>query len=492
MKKMSKILALLLAVLMLATVAVACTSGESGGKETQSSSGGTESPDGTVSGEAGPDVPDKDMDGFVLSILNYAEGAGYSKATLDVEYTEDLDLVDEQIYHRNRKVEQMYDCEIAVTGVALPHETLNTVVSSGDTSFDVSMCYEEFFKLVLENVMDWQELPYVNLQADWWNQGGNDTFNLAGVQFAATGDFSLSHYNKIHAFVYNKDLYTTIDTGYDLYEEVRNGTWTIDRMYEIAKPFNRDLDGDPNNETGEDGHGIVGTSKVIFSLLLTGAGAKIVGLDDDKEPFFALMDQKYLDILDKIIEINAGPDGYFRNAPSWNDALYWTEYASGNVLFYAAMLGSVDGTRDYAFSTGYLPAPKLNEEQQEYYSISIGGNVTVLPRNLLADRMDNVGILLEVLSYESSDTSVATYRDTYLKTKLADENDAEMIQLLFDTVTYDLGNNLFASQGRLAVNRDTFHDLNRQYTSALEVIETEMENEAEKYLELIANIKNAQ
>ena len=217
-----------------------------------------------------------------------------------------------------------------------------------------------------------------------------------------------------------------------------------------------------------------------------------VDLDEDHEPFFALMNQTYLDILDKIIAINAGPDGYYRNAPSHNDALYMTEYASGNTLFYATILSGVNSTRDYNFSTGYLPAPKYNEDQKEYYSISIGGNISVLPRNLQADRMDYVGILLEVLSYESRNTSVAEYRDTYLKTKLADENDAEMIQLLFDTVTYDLGNNLFAKKGRLEVNKNVFHELNRQYTSALEVIETDVENQIEEYLELIAKIIDAQ
>ena len=492
MKKMSKLLALLLAVLMVAAVAVACTESSDNGKETGNQT--TASPDGDASSSAteGPDVPDVNMEGFVLSILNYAEGAGYSKATLDIEYSEDIDSVDEEIYHRNRRVETKYNCEINVTGVPLPHETLNSVVSAGDSSFDMSMCYEEFVNLVLENIMDWQLLPYVDLQAEWWNQGANDTFNLSGVQFAATGDFSLSHYNKIYTFIYNKDLYDDIDTGYDLYEEVRNGSWTIDRMYEIAKPFNQNLDGDDNVVSSEDGHGIVATSKIIFSLLLTGAGAKIVDLDEDHEPFFALMNQKYLDILDKIIAINAGPDGYYRNAPSHNDALYMTEYASGNTLFYATILSGVNSTRDYNFSTGYLPAPKYNEDQKEYYSISIGGNISVLPRNLQADRMDYVGILLEVLSYESRNTSVAEYRDTYLKTKLADENDAEMIQLLFDTVTYDLGNNLFAKKGRLEVNKNIFHELNRQYTSALEVIETDVENQIEEYLELIAKIIDAQ
>ena len=165
-------------------------------------------------------------------------------------------------------------------------------------------------------------------------------------------------------------------------------------MYEIAKPFDRNLDGDVNTVSDEDGHGIVATSKVIFSLLLTGAGGRIIDRDMDGQPTFAL-GSKYVEILDKIIMVNSNDGGYYRNVPEANGALRWNEYASGNTLFYAAILGSVDGTRDYDFSTGYLPAPKYNEEQDQYYSISIGSNVAVLPRNLPDDRCGNVGILLE-------------------------------------------------------------------------------------------------
>lgn len=436
-----------------------------------------------------PKLPEIKMEGFTLSILNYSEGQGYSKSTLDIEFSDQLDNVDSAIYKRNRMIESKYGCEISVTGVAAPHTTLNQVVSSGDDSFDLAMVYEEWIAQVLENVSDWNSLPYVDLHADWWNEGANETFNINGVQFAATGDFSLSQYNKIYAFVYNKELLADIAPDVDLYQLVRDNEWTIDRMYDISKPFNRNLDGDVNNVTSEDGHGIAATSKVLFSLLLTGAGGKIVDRNSDGQPEFALQNS-YTEILDKLITVNSNDGGYFRNVPEANGALKWTEYASGNTLFYAAILGSVDCTRDYSFSTGYMPAPKFSEAQDQYHSISIGGNVAVLPRNLSAERSENVGILLEALSFASRDTVVHEYRDTYLKTRLADENDAEMIQLLFDTVTFDLGNNLWASKGRLAVNRDIFHELNKSYTSKLEVIGSTLENEFTNVIELIDKIKN--
>lgn len=492
MKTMTKrLLVLLLAAIMVLSVLAACQNGgtPSDGTAavpvTNGNNPGGET--GAETAQSGPNIPVFDMDGFSINFLNYAEGSGYSKATLDVEYSEGIDIVDEAIYRRNRNIEDTYTCEISVYGVTAPHTTLNTAVGSGDDSFDVAMVYEEFISQVLENVRSWKDMPYVDLTADWWNKNANTVFNIRGIQFAATGDFSLSQYNKIYAFVYNKELYENFNVGYDLYEGVRNHTWTMDRLYEIAKPFNRNLDGDANTVSDEDGHGIVATSKVLFSMLLTGAGARIIENDYNDEPAFALTKPEYLNILEKMVEINL-VDGYYRNVPESNGGLRWDEYNSGNTLFYAAIFSAIDGTRSLPFSTGYMPAPLLNEEQEDYHTIAIGCNVAVLPKSLPTERMNNVGILLEALSYLSRSTVVTTYRDTYLKTKLANEDDAEMIQLMFDTVDYDLGNNLFARKGRLDINDRIFHTLERNFTSTLEVLGTDLENQISDVLEKLEEI----
>ncbi|MBE6636529.1 MAG: hypothetical protein E7618_01855 [Ruminococcaceae bacterium] len=491
-----RILTVLLVLTMVLAVFAACTTTPTTNNNQTGSVTTGGDPNETGDGETTdlrPEVPTDSMNGFIFSILNYAEGQGYSRSTLDIaEDTEETELVDSQIYKRNRRVEAMYDCTIHVEGVAVPSTTLVQVVSANDDTFDMSMCYEEWIGSCLESITDWQDVPYLNLSAPWWNQGANETFNLGGVQFAATGDFSLSQYSKIHTLVYNKDLYGDLQNAPDLYQLVRDKQWTIDKLYEIDKNFDKNLDGDANVVSDEDGHGLVATSKVIFSLLLTGAGGRLVDVDEDGMPYYALDDGHNLDVLDKLMEINTGANPYYNNVPDYpNGGLNWEQYYSGNTLFYASMLGSVDGTRDLPFSTGYLPAPLFDEDQEQYYSISIGCNVAVVPRTLSTSRMGNVGILLEVLSYESRSTVIEAYRETYLKTKLADENDAEMIQLLFDTVAYDLGNNLWAKEARLNTNKDIFHARNTAYTSLLEVLGTDVENKMSEYLELIEKIVDA-
>ncbi|MBQ7603766.1 MAG: hypothetical protein IJU75_02315 [Clostridia bacterium] len=481
-KNFLRMICLLAAVIMIFTAA-ACSDP---GKGPVATGGGDETTARGSDEKLRPDIPEKlNEDGFTLSILNYAEGSGYSKATLDVEYDEELSRVDEAIYRRNRKIEDEYKCTISVEGVAVPSTTLTTLVGAGDSSFDLSMCYEEWIGNVLTSILGWDVLPNVDLTAPWWNVQGNRTFNIRGIQFAATGDFSLSHYNKIYCFIYNKDLYDDVDTGYNLYEQVRNRTWTIERLYEIAKPFNRNLDGDINEITDDDGHGIVATSKVLFSLLLNGSGTKIIQSDKNGDPYFALDGRNQMDILQRIVEINTGDGGYFRNAPNPNDALYLSTYAKGNTLFYACILSGIGSTPDYDFETGYMPAPLYDEQQENYHSVSIGGNVMVIPATIEKDRREDVSTLLEYMSYLSRDTVVKEYVQTYLKTRMADGNDAEMIQLMFDTVDYDLANNLFAKGARLAVNAKVFHPLVSGFSSILEGIKTDLESTIDSTLENI-------
>ncbi|MBR5767416.1 MAG: hypothetical protein IKX86_01890, partial [Clostridia bacterium] len=331
-------------------------------------------------------------------------------------------------------------------------------------------------------------LPNVDLSAPWWNTQGNSTFKIRDIQFAATGDFSLSHYNKIYCFIYNKDLYANVDTGYDLYELVRKHDWTIERLYEIARPFNQNLDGDINTVSDDDGHGIVATSKVLFSLLLNGSGVKIIQSDKNGDPYFALDGRRQTDVLQRIVEVNIGDGGYFRNVEQANGALELGTYAKGNTLFYACILSGVGSTPDYNFETGFMPAPLYDSTQENYHSVSIGGNVMVVPATLEKSRREDVSTLLEYMSYLSRDTVVKEYVQTYLKTRLADENDAEMIQLMFDTVDYDLANNLFAKGARLAVNANVFHPLVTSFASILEGIKTDLENTIGTTLENIDKI----
>ena len=57
---------------------------------------------------------------------------------------------------------------------------------------------------------------------------------------------------------------------------------------------------------------------------------------------------------------------------------------------------------------------------------------------------DMVGAVLELLAYESGDTVIPAYYDVLLAGKLSrDEDSRNMIDILFDTIAYEVGCNYF-------------------------------------------------
>ncbi len=481
---MKKIITLLLALLLIGT-AVACNAGtDDPGKQT----GGTQSPSsGSAETEQNVDLYERDMDGFTLSVANWA--SSYALKTLDVEYTEDISMIDESIYRRNEKVKDLYDCDIAVEELSSTVNTFNDLVTSGDGSYDMYMIYEEWLGQVMQNSLDWNELDMIDFENSWWNRGSTECFNIEGYQFAATGDFSLAQYSQIYFYVYNKKLYEDIGgASVNLYDLVRNGSWTIDKMFEISKPFNRDIDGDINSISDDDGHGIVATSKIEFSTLYHGMGGRLIENDESGYPTVA-MSTKYISLIDKLLTLNSN-NGYFNNQPGvWNGSADFGTYDKGNTLFFACLMKQANHLVDLEFPSGFMPAPKLNEEQKNYNSISIGANVSVLPRNMLPSRYENVGIVLNAWAYYSSNDEnavITKYRETYLKNRMADdlENDSEMIQVIFDGVAYDLGNSVWGRALRLEIVKEVFLPLSTDYASVfaslVDTINAEIDTTVEK------------
>ena len=91
--------------------------------------------------------------------------------------------------------------------------------------------------------MMWNDMPGCNLENPWWNADANRVFRIAGMQYAAVGDFNLSMYSKSYLFYFNKDLYGTLNQVSDLYQSVLDGKWTYDRYYNVIDQYLSDLDG---------------------------------------------------------------------------------------------------------------------------------------------------------------------------------------------------------------------------------------------------------
>ena len=423
----------------------------SGGEGKDSS---TSAPDSTGEETTAPEetdgLPEKDMDKFELKIIHFdGNWLSWALTKLDAE-SETGDRLNDAIYKRNRNMEERFNCEINVTG----KETINagdiqSETMAGDSNYDVWFMYDNWTLGAVEYLLPWEELPYINLDREWWNPSATEVFNLEGKTYAAAGNYSLSVLSRASGFAFNKDIYNKMNRSENIYDLAREGKWTIDVMYDTAKNAYIDLDGDSSmNEN--DQYGISGSWKETFWRFLSGSDVRFISKDSNNDPVFDLQKNetainKMLKIFDLFTEKGIYYNPQTKDVHSVQDSE--EIFADGRLLFKTVNLFDLEALRTCDIDIGILPCPKYDENQENYYAPSFGAEISVLLKTLPEERKENVGMLLEALAYDTNANILPEYKEVLLKTKLARDNESEeMIDIIINSISFDFGINAWQNE----------------------------------------------
>ena len=423
----------------------------SGGEGKDSSTSAPESTrEETTAPEETDGLPEKDMDKFELKIVHFdGNWLSWALTKLDAE-SETGDRLNDAIYKRNRNMEERFNCEINVTG----KETINasdiqSEIMAGDSNYDVWFMYDNWTLGAVEYLLPWEELPYINLDREWWNPSATEVFNLEGKTYAAAGNYSLSVLSRASGFAFNKDIYNKMNRSENIYDLAREGKWTIDVMYDTAKNAYIDLDGDSSmNEN--DQYGISGSWKETFWRFLSGSDVRFISKDSNSDPVFDLQKNetainKMLKIFDLFTEKGIYYNPQTKDVHSVQDSE--EIFADGRLLFKTVNLFDLEALRTCDIDIGILPCPKYDENQENYYAPSFGAEISVLLKTLPEERKENVGMLLEALAYDTNANILPEYKEVLLKTKLARDNESEeMIDIIINSISFDFGINAWQNE----------------------------------------------
>lgn len=428
-------------------------------------------------------LPDTKMDGFEFSI-NHFNKSWLSWATLDLEATEENgDLVNDAIYRRNRSIEERFDCKININEVdRIGGNEIQAEVMAGDSNYDVWFSYDLWTLGAAQYLMDWNELPHLSLDREWWNPLATEVFNVGGKQYAASGNFSLAVLSRASGFIMNKDVYNTLNSDVDIYKEAADGTWTIDKMASVAKLAYSDLNGDGNINSG-DRFGVVGSWKETFNRFILGAGVSYISKDKDGYPVFDLPgNENAINKLIKIYDTFMQDEIYKGNLSDNVDGSGGTgSFDDGEALFQADNLMGLESKRKLEIDIGFIPCPKYDESQERYYAPSFGAEIAVLLKTLPEERFDNVGIILEALAFDSQKNLIPTYKEVVLKTKSArDDESAAMIDIIVDSISFEFGLNAWQDTVANPLVRQTYAAGNPNFASTLASMQTSVNTAIEK------------
>ena len=448
---------LLLAALLLSTV-TAC--GEKAPVETQETERAAESVAESAAEEtrAAHKVPEVDFGGADFHTLSL-DWQGYKFYFFAEEATGDA--MNDAIYDRRVRVEEytntVHTVEMEADVNVLESQVKKSVQAGEDLYGQVLLhCIAGVASLSSGGFLrDYGTMPYMDLAADWWNQGMMDVLRLGKGTYFGVSDYMIPC---PYVIVFNRDMVTEngMDNPYDL---VYSGTWTLDRFTSMAETAVRDLDGD-GKYTEEDIHGVTAGEISKYISFMPSCDQFITEKGEDGRIRLAMNTEKTQSIVEKLCAV-VSKDGVVYTPPRMDGLLTDSLFMNGKVLFNLTPISDIVNLRDAEISFGLLPYPKYDEAQSDYRSMDWGG-LQCIPTTVRDPEM--VGAVIELLAYESAETVIPAYYDVLLAGKLArDEDSVKMLDILFDTITYEVGGNyfgfsagfsdLFYTAGRLVVNQ---------------------------------------
>lgn len=441
-----KLTIMLLIASMLTTMACGQTEPQSTDTDGQSAES-TE--DGGSSDKIEPTLPDTRYDGYEFRVLTKGTDNVHWKSK-DIQADEETgDVINDAVYHRNLAVAERFG--IKIVDIASPDgtwnltSTLRTSVMANSDDYD--MAASSFTdcpkKMGAEGALiDLNTVPYIDLTKPWYDQNSIDQLSVGGKTFAVTGDMLIMDDDATMAVLFNKQLAENYNLG-DIYQLVRDGKWTIDKMTEFAAEVADDLDND--GVMGNDDQYGLCTEELNTYASVIGCGIQAVTRNKDGEFEYNVQSEKFINALTKSLALNRNYD-FALHAAKVNAAtdsfaeVIDPAFTSGRILFNYATLVRVSHFRSMEIDFGIIPIPKYDEDQEDYCSmVSIAcANTIVIPAS--ASNLERTGAIIEALSAEGYYNIKDAYYDNVLKAKGArDDESSEMLDIIFANRIYDIG-----------------------------------------------------
>ena len=438
MKKSFKILALLLSFVMMISVFVACDNGKSGNDEETTTTSNTTSgeqettkkPEETT--EPMPDVEKKDYDTqFYLSILTDTNPMEHYW----VEES-DNDVLSAALYERQEKVKNYLGVEVLASsaGSYLDYtEAFKTAVNNKAGGIDTLLTHVSggVAGLLTSGVLTpFEEMPGIDLDADYWNQEFMDALSVSDKYLLGFGDFNILY---TYVIAYNVDLLAKYEDSLDksVYQMVDDHEWTLQQFIDIAKLGHID-----NGSVDKNQYGLTGLQWVPWCGFLQSCGVNLVEMNDKGTYEISYMNDVYKDRTEKIVTmLTELANANYSKLDYMSTAAPTVPFESGRALMTLTATIQVDDYLNHDIDFGVLPYP-VYAVGEEYRSLQWGGYLAV-PAYMENENM--VGETLEMLSFYSKGVKTAYYQKLLGKQIADNPDDIRMLEIIWDSVCTDFG-----------------------------------------------------
>ena len=440
MKRLIKLLSLILVLIMIVSTFAACGKKDGDG-ETTAATTAPQSDEGTKVA----DLEVIDWGGMEYRILGKDHPQHDAFVSFEVWRDGDIpeDVVGKAVWERNQDMALNYGINVVGYLKQDCNSIASSVISSGDDLYDLMLLSPEAFNsfAMKGQLLDIYSLEYINTDHEAWMPYSNEQLTIGDKLYYTTNKFLIQDKNRYWGMFYNRDRANELNLGH--FEDlVFDGTWTIDKVIELAKMGTYELDGQQGLGK-RDNWGVCSYEYYNFVQLAFGVGFRFTDFGVDGYPVLLGANNDIISRLDKMFSLTANTDIL------WNDERYGdmsTTDSSVN-MFYSEralmLIGSLSTLQEIGsmvdFKFGVLPNPKYNERQDMYYTIPnlVNGSLFGVPATVVDEIF--AGYALELISEKSVDTSYDAFIEKNCKLqKIYDEDSAKCLELIYEGVVYDI------------------------------------------------------
>ena len=446
-KIMLRVMALLLVLVMMLPMALACNktddpakdpnvpseSGDPTDSDKPADSGNGDDSDSNIVDDKPVEV-DMDMQGFTFEALARVTEWFANEVTAE-DGTGDQIL--QAVYDRNWEVEEKYNCMMSQTFIDENEwTTWRNSVSSGEGTFKYSLNHmmQTASEALSGTMLNLKTLPYVNLEAAYWNQSMNKELTIGNKLYFTANEFCTSSVYFTWLMIFNMRMCQERDI--DVYGMIDDGTWTIDNLYNIVSQSYED-DGNATVDFASDTFGLTSHWNTVMTNYIFAFEIPVVHIDSNNQVIVDFNDANtpMVTAVEKVYDLfyNSANGGHImtdaEQSANYSGLLHdnalCTKFSTNTALFTNTRLLGLETLRTADVQYGIIPFPKFNEEQTEYHSHVDGrGSLLFVPYTLPANEYDYVGLLLDVLAQKTKEDVMPVIQNAALIGRYSEDSDA--------------------------------------------------------------------
>ena len=396
-----------------------------------------------------------DRDTFTVMVYNNTTQDTYFSEEIEPDLYDTTDaIISDAVGLRNDIIREKYGVEIKAMLVDDVYSALvKQVQAGGDDVVDAAMpflysCTTMAQAGQLYDLREFEDDGYIDLSMPWWEQNAIESFSVADKVYFAIGDMSIMQKIVSSAIMFNKDMLSLKYPDLNLYQEVKDRKWTLDRLVSISREYTYESDNE-DGMTWLDTWGYGGTYGNVISFY-SASGEKLITKDSDDIPTLAVgTTEKSIETLQKILNLVEEKDTWIISAEDMGDDM-WNKcvkiFGEGRNLFRSTAFSAVKKVRVYDVNFGIVPYPLIDENQDEYYTPCSAKYAygSVIP--LSAPDPEFSAFMLDAMSAVSKGENASGLTRAYIEVVIkgkdlkADEEACEILDdYVFNNIVYDLG-----------------------------------------------------